>query len=48
MASPGVGKGILCFRTDNIITYSDGNDVKIGWRKSQSVIASSVWSSCVR
>ena len=48
MASSGVGKWLLCFRTINIITYCDGNDVNIFLRKSRSVIASSVWSSCVR
>jgi hypothetical protein len=48
MASSGVGKGLLCFRTINIIAYCDGSDVNICVRKSQSVIASSVWSSCIR
>jgi len=48
MASSGVGNGLLCFRTSNIIGYCDGSDVNIGVRKSRSVIASSVWSSCMR
>jgi len=48
MASSGVGKGLLCCRTINIIAYCDGNDVNICVQKSQSVIASSVRSSCVR
>jgi len=29
MASSGVGKGLLCFRTTNIIAYCDGSDVNI-------------------
>jgi len=48
MASSGLGKGLLCFRTINIIAYCDGNDVNICVRKSRPVIASSVWSNCVR
>ena len=48
MASSGVGKGLLCFRTIYIIAYCDGNDVNLCVRKSRSVIASSVSSSCVR
>jgi len=47
MASSGVGKGLLCFRTNNIIAYCDGSDVNICVQKSRSVIASSVWSSCI-
>jgi len=48
MASSGVGKGLLCFRAINIIAYCDGSDVNICVRKSQSVIASSVWFSCMQ
>jgi len=48
MASSGVGKGLLCFRTINIIAYCEGNDENIYVQKSRSVIASSVWSSCVQ
>jgi len=48
MASSGVGKGLLCFRTINIIAYCDSNDVNISVRKSRSVFALSVWSSCLR
>jgi hypothetical protein len=48
MASSVVGKGVLCFRTINIIPYSDGNDVNICMRKSRLVISLSVWSSRVR
>jgi len=48
MASSGVAKGLLCFRTINIIAYCDGRDVDNCMWKSRSVIASSVWSSCMR
>jgi len=48
MAPSGVGKGLLCFRTFNIIAYCDGYDVNICVHKSRSVIASSVWSDCVQ
>jgi len=48
MASLGIVKGLLYFGTINIIAYCDGSDVNICVRKSQSVIASLVWSSCMR
>jgi hypothetical protein len=48
MASSGVGKGVLWFRTISTIPCCDGNDVNICVRQSPSVIALSVWSSCVR
>jgi len=47
MASSGVGKGLRCFRTNNIIAYCDGNDVNIRMPKSRSVIAMSESSSFV-
>ena len=45
MASSGVGMGLLCDRTINIIAGGDGSDVNICVQKFRSVIASSVWSS---
>jgi len=48
MASLGVGRSLLCCRTINIIAYCDGSDVNICMRKSRSVIASSVWTTCMR
>jgi len=46
LASLGEGTRLQSFQTINIIAYCEGSDVNIFMQKSQSVIASSVWSNC--
>jgi hypothetical protein len=48
MACSGVGRGLQCFRTIDIMAYCEGSDVNIGVRQSRSVIRSSEWSSSMQ
>jgi len=48
MACSVEGRSLLCVRTIDLIAYCAGSDVNISVGKLRSVIASSVWSSCMR